>query len=256
MSNCYQVRHSVTQPSEKICVFCGATGSGVVTREHVLPDWLNKHVVIPSDVGLESWRTSGQLIENRERRGKLFARNPWIACKRCNNGWMSRLEERAIPLLKPMLDGRAVTLGFWDQATLAAWAVKTCLALQWARHDIKSLVPERHFREIACRRGALPPPNAEVFLGYARDIPAEPDQKYHAVAYSARKKDVESDDKSLEGANVYLLTLRISCHISGCWFAKCPRRGGSMGSPIRTLSYSAYLAARFCCCGLAISRFS
>jgi hypothetical protein len=83
------------------------------------------------------------------------------------------------------------------------------LALQWARYDIKSLVPERHFREIAARRGALPPPNVEVFLGHARDIPAERDQKYHAVAYSARKKDVESDDKSLEGANVYLLTLRI-----------------------------------------------
>ena len=199
----------MTHRSDKICVFCGAAGPGIVTREHVLPDWLNKHVVIPSELGLESWRENGQLIETKERRGKLFARNPWIACERCNNGWMSRLEERAIPLLKPMFDDRAIAFGFWDQATLAAWAVKTCLALQWARHDIKSIVPEIHFRTIAAKSGVSPPPHVEVFLGYARDIPAELSNKYHTVAYSARKRDIESDDGSLKDANAYILTLRI-----------------------------------------------
>jgi hypothetical protein len=202
-------RHSGTQTSDKFCVFCGATGQGVVTREHVLPDWLNNHIVVRSDIGLESWRASGQLIETKERRGKLFARRPWIACKKCNNGWMGKLESEAIPLLKPMLDGRTIGVGFWEQATLATWAVKTCLALQWARHDINSLVPERHFREIAAKRGATPPRDVEVFLGYMRNIPVEQDRRYHALAYSARKRDVESDNSGLENANTYLLTLRV-----------------------------------------------
>jgi hypothetical protein len=46
-------------------------------------------------------------------------------CSACNNGWMAALEDRARPILVGMLDGRACTLDYEAQQTLAAWAAKT-----------------------------------------------------------------------------------------------------------------------------------
>jgi hypothetical protein len=49
-------------------------------------------------------------------------------CGGCNQGWMSRLEEAAKPILMPMMfDNLPLVLSPSDQWTLARWAVKTAL---------------------------------------------------------------------------------------------------------------------------------
>jgi hypothetical protein len=45
----------------------------------------------------------------------------------CNNGWMSRLEDRGKPFLEPMVHGRRRMLRQGEQRTLAAWALKTAI---------------------------------------------------------------------------------------------------------------------------------
>jgi hypothetical protein len=52
----------------------------------------------------------------------------WL-CKSCNNGWMSRLESEAKPVVESILDGTANEIDPSAQSTLATWAVKTAMVL-------------------------------------------------------------------------------------------------------------------------------
>lgn len=51
-------------------------------------------------------------------------------CAKCNNGWMSRLEREAKPIITSLLDDRLEAVGFNVQTTLATWAVKTAMVLE------------------------------------------------------------------------------------------------------------------------------
>ena len=48
-------------------------------------------------------------------------------CQRCNNVWMSGLEQGAKAMLEPTLHGRGRVLHAGGQRTLAAWALKTAM---------------------------------------------------------------------------------------------------------------------------------
>jgi hypothetical protein len=48
-------------------------------------------------------------------------------CKGCNNGWMSRLEQSAQPLLTQLADGSSVTLDGDAQHVLALWLAKDAI---------------------------------------------------------------------------------------------------------------------------------
>jgi hypothetical protein len=52
-------------------------------------------------------------------------------CGTCNNGWMSSLENRAKPILIPLIDGQRSIFGFTtdERLVLARWAAKTAYAL-------------------------------------------------------------------------------------------------------------------------------
>jgi hypothetical protein len=51
------------------------------------------------------------------------------ACETCNNGWMSRLEQDTIPVLKPLLADLSIRLSSEEQILLATWALKTGMVL-------------------------------------------------------------------------------------------------------------------------------
>src|SRR5271157_1160905 len=70
------------------------------------------------DAPLKTWRVDRP--ELRLRR----------VCTTCNNGWMSQLEGRAIPVITRLLDHPACTLDIHDCKTLALWAVKTSMVLE------------------------------------------------------------------------------------------------------------------------------
>ena len=50
-------------------------------------------------------------------------------CDTCNNGWMSQLEEDAIPVLRPLLLDFQIPLSSEQQVLLAVWAMKTGMVL-------------------------------------------------------------------------------------------------------------------------------
>lgn len=48
-------------------------------------------------------------------------------CQRCNNGWMSRLENEVKPIISPMVLGTPVTLTASQQVQITAWLTKTAM---------------------------------------------------------------------------------------------------------------------------------
>lgn len=62
-------------------------------------------------------------------------------CQRCNNGWMAELEQRAKPMLEPMLNGRGRLLHAGGQRTLAAWVLKTAMMAEHTHGAARHAIP-------------------------------------------------------------------------------------------------------------------
>jgi hypothetical protein len=92
------------------CIFCNAIG---VTVEHVWPKWLRAFV--PATATSHNFLT-GLIHRTRpDRELRTWAGDPQsrgvkAVCQGCNGGWMSRLEERAKPILLPLLAGQSKAL--------------------------------------------------------------------------------------------------------------------------------------------------
>jgi hypothetical protein len=95
------------------CVFCGASK---LNKEHVYPRWLRK----------ATGNYSGALTIVATERGTMTRRSeaPFdvtvkAVCPSCNNGWMRDLEEKARPLLTPMIHGDRLKLNHVGQRVVA-----------------------------------------------------------------------------------------------------------------------------------------
>jgi hypothetical protein len=124
-----------TGQSGRVCVFCG---HDEVTNEHVFPQWLRDVLGPgPAEHARMLWDLEGNAMEQLAYPGKAFNLEVGRVCQQtCNGGWMSDLERAVRPILEPMLIGRAKPLGRDSQATLAAWAYKTALMLNFAVPEI------------------------------------------------------------------------------------------------------------------------
>jgi hypothetical protein len=111
----------------RVCVFCGDTP---VDQEHVFPQWLGR--LFTDDV--VDFRATVDLRDQpattRAWKGRPFSTTVGGPCRGCNSGWMSELESRAAPLLRPMVRNFDQRLDAPAQHLLATWAVKTMLMLR------------------------------------------------------------------------------------------------------------------------------
>jgi hypothetical protein len=109
-------------PSKK-CIFCGR---GQTTKEDVWPTWLTRYV--PRDI--PSYFNSVSLISpeaeltttRKKMPGDPRSRRAKCVCAKCNNEWMSGLQERAKPVVLKLATGRETTLTPHDQELLTSWA--------------------------------------------------------------------------------------------------------------------------------------
>jgi hypothetical protein len=70
-----------------------------------------------------------------------------LACKRCADGWMAEVEQRAGPLLGGMVRGLPVVLAQQNQAMIARWVAKTVLSLQVVQDP--DLLPPEAYQQLA-----------------------------------------------------------------------------------------------------------
>ena len=111
------------------CLFCARSGSGILSNEHVIPRWLLDHLDLPEGdqlfQGVSSSKTNELITSPRIHSSFNFVQGH--VCQECNNGWMSRLEGLAKPLLVPLIDGQSniEELSASESAVIAKWTTKT-----------------------------------------------------------------------------------------------------------------------------------
>ena len=109
------------------CLACGITASPA-TREHVFSSWLLTE--FGPDTSMALYRHSGDGSQQQIRAEiKLDSFRLKKVCEDCNNGWMSKLEESAKPLIVALIkESRQLDSLLDDERrTLARWAAKTAI---------------------------------------------------------------------------------------------------------------------------------
>ena len=104
------------------CIFCKE--DGILTREHVLPDWLK--VLYP-----EKSRVTNKFTSETSKiwPSKIFQHKVKIVCAECNHGWMAELENQVKPIISQMVRLEDFLIDENKQNLLAFWSQKTVLML-------------------------------------------------------------------------------------------------------------------------------
>ena len=141
------------EPAAQACWFCGAAlvGAGAArrAREHVFARWLLREFDAQKHPFSVSWNDAYEQDVLEQRTMVLDAFVAGRVCARCNNGWMSRLEDAVRDDLVALARGSRDLGALDDRAleVLAKWAVKTAYAAQSVALGPK-LVPADHRRAL------------------------------------------------------------------------------------------------------------
>jgi hypothetical protein len=198
-----------TRTVPRTCIFCGESP---VTAEHVWPQWARRHLVLNEPQRHE--RTVQAAGEPQSRH--VFSLPPFevtvrAVCAACNSGWMSRLEQRAKPLLTELLAGRELQLSRTEQQLLATWGLKTVFMLDASFRRPTGVT--RAQRRYLARTGA--PPQRDISVWLAPYVGTQPGQFHETgMALSRPGEGVTGDAVP----NVWIATLTfgpIVFHVAG-----------------------------------------
>lgn len=154
------------------CLFCAREGP--LTKEHVIPRWVRDvHPPGPGGVRTTGARgesgTHGAPASTFDFTGRTYDLSVRAVCASCNNGWMSALEGRAMPVLTQLINGQATTLDARAQITVARWALKTVMVSR--AREATHHVPVEH-RHVLRHDGGVPAA-ARVWVGAAEPGPSQ-----------------------------------------------------------------------------------
>lgn len=147
----------MTQQLDKCCVFCDAPLTRENrSKEHVIPQWLLYFLQVREEkIQPTHFSITGEELATRQHtlEGLLAGQ----ICAVCNNGWMSQLEQGAMPILKPLILGSStvVELNERERQILSRWTAKTAFALNSSANYLKN-VPSTHFQHIRLSIDSLP----------------------------------------------------------------------------------------------------
>lgn len=163
-----------------VCVYCGGQP---LTNEHVIPKWISKipavakiladsekHLYTPHFLAKNVLDANGS-TEGFDfvERGKKFRMNQIevrVICKGCNEGWLSELEQTVAPILTKLINGGPVIIAPTDLETLAVWATKTAMMMEFNDRSTLSFSQEQ-FQQAFIRRHI--PDNVTVHISGFKD---------------------------------------------------------------------------------------
>src|SRR5215471_18081397 len=99
------------------CIFCGPTADKI-TREDIWPKWISKHHQ-RHGVGAQGYKARRRRLDEglREFDTKEIDLKVRVVCKKCNNNWLSSLEDDVKPLAIPLMLGEESDLMPESQTT-------------------------------------------------------------------------------------------------------------------------------------------
>ena len=137
------------------CIFCN-NESG--SEEHIWPAWIHRH------------KKFGPLKMQEGAGPQVIADDPEqtvnTVCHTCNNTWMSQLEQKNIPSLKPMVDGTPIEIDPGRQRLLCEWTVKTAMINDSTKVRNGNLMFYTDQERTAMRESRAIPPHTRIWLGH------------------------------------------------------------------------------------------
>lgn len=110
------------------CIWCGQLP---FTQEHLLPQWTSRIVKLSENTRTQTnWQPGLRDGRTVSKQGNPFTLRPRIVCQKCNGGWMSALEQAAIPVLSPLILGETSHIEPTEVEILTRWLVKTVYVSQ------------------------------------------------------------------------------------------------------------------------------
>lgn len=174
------------------CVFCQQHGS---SEEDVFAKWLTKALGGPGPHGFNLQRSAGR---NKVNMSHLRVTTR-AACRVCNNGWMSQLEQAVQPLLTPMIRMEPTHVASdHDKATLARWVFKTALMFDRSPKPHLWTVPAEHFRYLFQHREL--PPSVTILVGCY--LPQQGEEPFAAWGVPSWLDQLRSRGPILDGYRV------------------------------------------------------
>jgi hypothetical protein len=147
----------------RTCMFCDGAAA---TKEHAWPAWLVRRFPSPSGVSVDLERGGVALDPWRLATAETTVK---FLCASCNNGWMSQLESRAMPVIASLLDDSSITLSPSTQTTLALWAVKTAMVFEVLREGRDWFYDSLERTQV--RNGVLPSGHTSVWVAKCFNLP-------------------------------------------------------------------------------------
>ena len=174
----------------RVCIFCPNRAS---TKEDAWPLWLMRLLFGGASGTIEGERSSHPVGPWRAVRPGLKVK---VVCARCNNGWMSELENRVKPIVETLCREESAALSAADQETLAVWSVKTAMVFEAFRLGRPPFFAqsERHL----VRETLRPAPNTSVWAAKCVESPG---------AFCAASDLGGVVEDSTEGVRAYVTTM-------------------------------------------------
>lgn len=149
------------------CIFCG---SYPPTREHIWADWLRAY--IPRELDYSETHSSidhKTHVETTEKKqpGDPHSLRVKVVCGACNHGWMSTAQERAKPLIIPLITGEPTEIDQNAQTVISMWATMAIMVGEF-REKQHAVIPAAERQYLMNHQKA--PPNWRIWIGnYKRD---------------------------------------------------------------------------------------
>lgn len=124
------------------CIFCGNKNN--LSKQHMWPNWLAK--VLPrittshSNTKLNYFREAENIVVApyfKKHQGHIGGKKLRIVCEDCNGGWMSKLEQKAKPILTAIFVDKNLIITIEDQFILCSWILMTAMVAEFS--DIETV---------------------------------------------------------------------------------------------------------------------
>jgi hypothetical protein len=130
-------------------------------------------------------------VELGLRAGDPLSSKVKVVCAHCNNGWLSRIQERAKPYLIPLIRGQATVVGHDGQRAVAAWCAMATMTGEYIDRDPGAVAVSQADRNYL-REHQATPPGWKIWIGrYVRH--RWPGRWLHFTVPILAGKDVTGD---------------------------------------------------------------
>lgn len=148
------------------CIFCSSPDRPPtkLTAEHIWPAWLNRTVKKTGTHNYHWVRKSGTSIQKGKihRPGDSHSQKLRVACKPCNNGWMSRLQQSAKTVLTPLICDSIWSLSENEQNIASSWITMFTMVVEFADIDT-AVIPQ--LERLNFMKTEFPPKHWKIFIG-------------------------------------------------------------------------------------------